>query len=235
MLVVSDNIKALKLALKSTLHHRKLLENYIRKDLAFLYALNPLKVKPDMPAIVKLATEAAEKAGVGPMAAVPGALAELVARDIKPYSHLTTLVENGGEIFAYSGKILNVGVYAGDSPISGRLGFRLEAEDFPIGIATSSATVSHALSFGEADAVVTFSDSSALADAAATAICNSVRGKDVEASVQKGLERSEEIDGLRGVFIVRGMYVGVVGKLPKILNINGSLEEMFNAGRAILL
>lgn len=235
MLIVSDNIKALKLALNSTWHHRRLLEDYIRRDLTFLYALNPVKVKPDMPTIVKLATEAAEKAEVGPMAAIPGALAELVARDIKPYSRLTAMVENGGEIFAYSKKPLNIGVYAGFSPVSGRFGFRLEAEDFPIGIATSSATVSHALSFGEADAVVVFSDSSALADAAATAICNSVRGEDVEASVQRGLEKAEDIEGLRGILIVRNNYVGVVGKLPKFLNIKGNLEEMFKAGRVVLL
>lgn len=235
MLIVSDNIKALKLALNSTWYHRKLLEDYIRKNLTFLYALNPLKVKPDMPKIAKLAAEAAEKAEVGPMAAVPGALAELVAMDIKPYSCLTTMVENGGEVFAYSKKPLNIGVYAGFSGISGKLGFRLEAGDFPAGIATSSATVSHALSFGEADAVVVFSNSSALSDAAATAICNSVKGVDVETSIQKGLERAEDIEGLRGVLIARENYIGVVGKLPKLLSIKGSLEEMFEAGRVVLL
>jgi len=62
-----------------------------------------------------------------------------------------------------------------------------------------------------------------------------VRGKDVEASVQRGLEKAEDIEGLRGILIVRNNYVGIVGKLPKFLNIKGNLEEMFKAGKVVLL
>ena len=235
LLVVSDRLMAIEKAVESVLHHRNLLEDYIHKNPAYLFALLPIRVREETPKIVRLAAEAGEQAGVGPMAAIPGALAELMVEDMKPYSLSVSMVENGGEIAANSKIPLNVGVYAGFSPVSGKIGFRLEREDFPVGLATSSATVSHALSFGEADSVIVFSDSASLSDAAATAIGNIVRGKDVEGSVQRGLEKAEGICGLRGVMVVRGKYVGVVGKLPKMLVLDGDFRGMFEASNMVFL
>jgi ApbE superfamily uncharacterized protein (UPF0280 family) len=140
-----------------------------------------------------------------------------------------SLVENGGEIAANSRIPLNVGIYAGPSPVSARVGFRLEPNDFPIGISTSSASVSHALTFGEADAAVAVADTAALSDAAATAICNAVNGVDVEESVQAGLETAERIANLRGALVVRGRYVGSVGRLPRLLNLKGDPDSMLRA------
>ena len=235
LLIVADRVLAVEKAVESALHHRSLLEKYIQKNPAYLLALTPVRVRENAPKIVRIAARAGEAADVGPMAAVPGALAELMVEDMKPYSFSVSIVENGGEIAANSKKPLNVGVYAGFSPVSGRIGFRLEKEDFPIGLATSSARVSHALSFGEADAVIVFSGSAALSDAAATAICNVVGGVDAEGSVQRGLEKAERIDGLRGVMVVRGRYVGVVGRLPKPLVLDGDLRGMFEASGMVFL
>ncbi len=234
LLILSDRIQAVKVAVKSVLHHRSLLEKYVYKNPVYVYALNPVKVPEHAPKIVKLAAETAEIVGVGPMAAVPGVLADLVVEDMKPYCLSVSMVENGGEIAASSKIPLNIGVYAGFSPVSGKFGFRLKREDFPVGLATSSATVSHALSFGEADAVVVFSQSAGFADAAATAICNEVKGKDVEASVQKGLEKAESIPDVRAVLIVRGRYIGKMGRLPQIVWLNGGLEDLFEAGMVML-
>lgn len=235
LLIVSDRWIAVKKAVESALHHRNLLEDYIRKNPAYLFTLLPVKVEENAPKIVRLAAKAGEEANVGPMAAVPGALAELIVEEMKPYSLSVSMVENGGEIAADSKISLNVGVYAGLSPISGKIGFKLKEEDFPIGLATSSATVSHALSFGNADAVIVFSDSASLSDAAATAIGNAVKGEDVEGSVQKGLEKAEEISGLRGVMVIRGRYIGVIGRLPKLLVLNGNFSEMFEASNMVFL
>ena len=233
--ILSDKIQAIHVALQSILVNRSFLEEYIFKNPVFLYALTPVKVSEDSPKIIKLAAEAAETVGVGPMAAVPGALAELAVESMKPYSFKVSLVENGGEIAADSKISLKVGVYAGFSPISGKIGFKLKKEDSPVGLATSSATVSHALSFGEADAVIVFSGSATLSDAVATAVCNIVRGKDVEASIQKGLEKAESIHGVRGALIVRDRMVGRVGKLPEVLWLKGSLEDMFEAAGFTLI
>jgi len=181
------------------------------------------------PKIVRLAAYAAEVAEVGPMAAVPGALAELAVLDMVSQGSVVNLVENGGEIAAVSSRPLNVGIYAGCSPLSGRVGFHLSEDDFPIGIATSSASVSHALNFGEADAAVVIADSASMADAAAKAVCNAVKGPDFEASVQSGLELSETIPKVRAALIIRGGYAGSVGKLPRLVRFNGDLDDFFKA------
>jgi len=229
VLAISDLARAIQSGMESIIHHRSQLERYIRKRPLFELSLDPLKVEESAPEVVKLASLAAEAAQVGPMAAVPGALAELAVRNMVLNGSSVSLIENGGEIAATSTQPLIVGVYAGASPVSGRIGFHLALEDFPIGIATSSATVSHALNFGEADAAVVIADTASLADAAAKAVCNSVVGNDVEASVQLGLERAESIPGVRGALVIRRNYVGTVGRLPRLIKLNGTEEELFRA------
>jgi hypothetical protein len=71
--------------------------------------------------------------------------------------------------------------------------------------------------------------SAALSDASATAICNAVTGTDLEASVQAGLEAAEGMPHLRGALVVRGRYVGSVGRLPRLLNLKGEVDDMFRA------
>jgi len=229
VLVISNVARAIESGIESIIYHRSQLERYIRRRPVYALSLDPLWIEQSAPEVVKLASLAAEAAQVGPMAAVPGALAELAVRDMLLQGASVSLVENGGEIAAASTQPLIVGVYAGASPVSGRIGFHLAIEDFPIGIATSSATVSHALNFGEADAAVAVADTASLADAAAKAVCNSVVGKDMEASVKSGLKRAESIRGVRGALVIRRDYVGTVGKLPRLIKLNGTREELFEA------
>ena len=229
VLVVSDLSRAIESGIESIVYQQSQLELYIRRRPIFALSLEPLPIDESVPEVLKLASLAAEVAQVGPMAAVPGALAELAVRDMVFEGAMVSLVENGGEIAATSTRPLIVGVYAGASPLSGKIGFHLVPEDFPIGIATSSATVSHALSLGEADAAVVVAGTASLADAAATAVCNSVVGKDIEASVQLGLEKAKSIRGVRGALVIRRDYVGTVGKLPRLIELSGTREELFRA------
>lgn len=229
LLFISNLAVAIQAATLSVLFNRTLLENYVRDNSTFACSLSPIRVDEAAPRVVRLASEAAMAAGVGPFAAIPGALADLASEEMRLRGASVCVVENGGEIAANSKIPLNVGVYAGASPISARIGFRLESSDFPVGIATSSASVSHALTFGEADAAVAVADTAALSDASATAICNAVTGKDLEASVQAGLETAEDIPHLRGALVVRGRHVGSVGRLPRLLNLKGEVDDMFKA------
>jgi len=229
VLAISDIARAVESGIESIIFHRSQLELYIRRRPIYTLSLDPLPIEESAPEVVKLASLAAEAAQVGPMAALPGALAELAVRDMISEGASVSLIENGGEISAASTQPLIVGIYAGASPVSSRIGFHLVLEDFPIGIATSSATVSHALNFGEADAAVVVADTASLADAAAKAVCNSVVGEDIEASVQSGLERAESILGVRGALVIRRNYVGTVGKLPRLIKLNGTREELFRA------
>lgn len=229
VLVISDVAHAIRSGIDSIIYHRNQLERYILRRPSYELSLDPLRVEESAPEVVKLASLAAEAAGVGPMAAVPGALAELAVRDMVLEGASVSLIENGGEIAASSTQPLVVGVYAGASPVSGRMGFHLALEDFPIGIATSSATVSHALNFGEADAAVVIADTASLADAAAKAVCNSVVGEDIQASVHSGLKTAEGIRGVRGALVIRRNYVGTVGRLPRLIKLSGTRKELFEA------
>lgn len=106
-------------------------------------------------------------------------------------------------------------VVAGEEPLSKRFGFRFT--EFPIGVATSSGRFSHALSFGDAEAATGFCKNAALADAAATAVGNVVKGEDAQAGIQTGISRGLSIEGVEGVMIIYKGQVGTAGKIPQII------------------
>jgi ApbE superfamily uncharacterized protein (UPF0280 family) len=162
--------------------------------------------------------EAAEKANVGPMAAVAGVLADLAVKDMLSAGCEVAVVENGGEISAMSNTPIDVAVAAGDEPLSKRFGFRLT--DFPAGVATSSGRFSHALSFGDAEAATVFCKNAGLADAAATAVCNVVKGENCQAAIQAGISKALSIQGVEGVLIIYKGLTGTAGKIPKIIKVD---------------
>ena len=197
--------KALKLVLK----YRDMLERYIEQNPLFLTTLKPIPIADDAPRIVRLMAESTAPVGVGPMASVAGAISELVGYELLDFTP-EVIIENGGDIFIKSLRKRLVGIYAGDSPLTGKIGFEIDAEDTPIGISTSSGTVGHSLSFGKADAVVTVCRSSALADAAATAIGNVVMSTD---TIADGIELAKGIPNLRGVIIIKDDQMGAWGNI----------------------
>jgi len=196
-------------ALTSLLKHRAPLEKYIEHHPLFLTTLEPYQAEEDAPAIVKEMAKASQIAGVGPMAAVAGAIAEAVGRDLLPLSP-EVIVENGGDIFL---KILQkrvVGIYAGQSPFTGKIALEITPKETPLGICTSSASIGHSLSLGSADAVTAMSSSAPIADAIATAIGNMV--KDAE-DIPKAMEKAQKIKGLQGIVIIKGNKIGIWGKV----------------------
>jgi len=229
LLAVSESSRAVDAAFERILMDRFALEAYARLHPIFELSLDPVRIDANAPQIVRLAGKAAEVASVGPMAAVPGALADLALEAMLKTGSRINLLENGGEIAASSTETLLVGIYAGQSKHLG-LGFRLRLQDFPVGIATSSAAVSHALSFGQADAAVIVAETACMADAVATAVCNAVKGNDSEASIQSGLETVEKIGHVRGALVLRDRHMGTVGKLPELVRIEGGPEKMLKAG-----
>jgi ApbE superfamily uncharacterized protein (UPF0280 family) len=197
--------KAARLVLK----HRSLLEKYIAQHPAFQTSLEPLPLDSNAPHIVQMMLEAAGRAGVGPMAGVAGAIAELVGKELTPFSS-EIIVENGGDIYLKTTRQRRVGIYAGKSPLTGKIGLIINAADTPLGICTSSGTVGHSLSYGTADAVTVLSESTTLADAAATAIGNSVKQPH---DLNKGIELAQTISGLKGVIIIIGSNLGLWGQV----------------------
>jgi ApbE superfamily uncharacterized protein (UPF0280 family) len=216
--IISDKQKAIQTAIESIKRNRRELEIYIRANPKFLYTLKPIP-PPEKPVVAKLMALAAEKAGVGPMAAVAGVIADLAVNDMTREGCEVAVVEDGGEISAVSNTPVDVAVAAGDEPLSKRFGFRLT--EFPIGVATSSGRFSHALSFGDAEAATVFCKNAALADAAATAVGNVVKGEDVQAAIKAGISKGLSIEGVEGVLIIYKGQVGTAGKIPQIIKVEG--------------
>jgi ApbE superfamily uncharacterized protein (UPF0280 family) len=214
--VISDKQEAIQTAQESIKRNRQQLELYIRAHPKFLHSLTPV-VAPEKPIVAHLMAIAAEKAGVGPMAAVGGAIADLAAEDMRHAGCEVAVVEDGGEIAAISNRTVDVAVAVGEEPLSKRFGFRLTK--FPIGIATSSGRFSHSLSFGDAEAATIFCENSALADAVATAVCNVVKGEDTEAAIEAGINKGMSIVGVDGVFIIYKGQVGTAGKIPMMIKV----------------
>jgi ApbE superfamily uncharacterized protein (UPF0280 family) len=217
--IIADKEQAIKTARESIRRNRKELEDYAKKNPRFLYTLEPIPA-PAEPLVARLMAEAAEKANVGPMAAVAGVLADLAVKDMVLDGCEVAVVENGGEVSAISNRPIDVALAAGDAPLSKRFGFRLT--DFPVGLATSSGLFSHALSFGDAEAATVFCRNAGLADAAATAVGNVVKGEDHQGAIQRGIDKALSIQGVEGVLIIYRGFTGTAGKIPQIIKVDPS-------------
>ena len=214
--IISDKEKGVETAKSSIEHHRQQLEKYIKKHPQFLHSLEPVPVD-GAPKVARLMAEASAKANVGPMAAVAGVLADLAVEEMIGSGCKVAVVENGGEVAAVSDQPIDIGFAAGDEPLSREMGFRLRT--FPIGVATSSGRFSHAFSFGDADAVTVFAVDAGVADAAATAVANLIKGDDVRGVIRQGIDHALSIDGVKGVFILYRGVVGKAGQIPELIKV----------------
>jgi len=190
-----------------------LLVSYINGNPLFKASYEPVEVAGDAPEIATLMAEAAGRCGVGPMAAVAGAFAELVGRRLSSEGAADVIVENGGDIYMLAKEEKTVGIYSGPSSLSGRLAFKVKPADTPCGICTSSASVGPSVSLGTADSATAVADSAALADAAATSLGNAVKSG---GNVNLALDTAKAIPGLRGVVVVAGDVLAAWGRLPEL-------------------
>ncbi len=195
------------IALELVAQYRGFIEGFIRRNPLFLDALVPVAFDEPAPAIVRDMIMASSKAGVGPMAAVAGAIAANVGHDLLSHTP-QVIVENGGDVFVKTLSPLVMGIHAGSSPLSLRVGLKLDHEKMPLGICTSSGTVGHSRSTGNSDAVCIVSPNCALADAAATAIGNCVHSA---ADISQAIEYGRTIDGVTGMVIIIDDRIGCWG------------------------
>jgi ApbE superfamily uncharacterized protein (UPF0280 family) len=188
------------------------LEAWIHDHPGFRESFVPVPVPETAPPIVRLMADAGRAAGVGPMAAVAGAVSETVASGLAlPDREL--IIENGGDVYLSSRRERTVGIWTGEGGRDLSLGIRIEPGMTPVGICTSSGRIGHSISLGESAAATVIAPSAALADAAATAVGNRVRGAD---GVRAGLEAAQGIPGIIGAVVVRSGEVGVWGKVELV-------------------
>ena len=146
--------------------------------------------------------QAGKACNVGPMAAVAGGIAQLLANDLKRCGALELIIENGGDIFlSKQKKDRLISVFAGDSKFSAKLNLLIDPSQTPCGVCASSATFGHSLSFGNADSVVILARDAALADSAATATCNLVKSRN---DFKKAINFAKNIRGIFGAVIILG-------------------------------
>lgn len=188
---------------------RGYLESHIEMFPEFATTLLPWQPDAPAPAIIRAMADAGMMAGVGPMAAVAGAVAEYVGAGLLSHAG-EVIVENGGDIFIGKNGPVTVGVFAGDSPLSMKLGLRFEPDHGggPFAVCASSGTVGHSKSLGRADAVCVVSESCPLADAAATSVGNRVKS---ERDIKSAIEFGKKIPGITGIVVIVGEKIGAWG------------------------
>ncbi len=197
------------------------LENWIRRDRRFLTTLEPYEVPQDAPEIAGRMARAGARMGVGPMAAVAGAIAECALRAMMEAGAEHAIVDNGGDIAMRLSRPATVGIFAGPSPIRD-IALRFEPQDGIVCVCTSSGTVGHSLSFGRADAAIAIAESGALADAAATSLGNAVTAKDAAA-----IERSMApilAAGASSLLVIIGDLLVGAGEVPEIVRVHIDYE-----------
>jgi hypothetical protein len=201
---------------RELVRQRELLDGYIRGHPEFASSLEPVEPRPGAPEIAVRMARAAERTGVGPMAAVAGAMAQACAEAALAAGAVEAIVENGGDLYLVSPREAVVGLFAGDHPLSGKLALRLPPGRMPVSICSSSSYLGHSLSLGECDLATVVALDAALADAAATLAGNLVRTVE---DVEPTLERVRSIEGVQGVLIIKDRRVGLAGDFPELIRV----------------
>jgi ApbE superfamily uncharacterized protein (UPF0280 family) len=201
------------------------LMSYIRENPDFLNSFEPVLVEKknnvEPPLIISLMVRAGRRGEVGPMASVAGTISQLSMGFMIENGAKYVIVDNGGDVALKTDQDVVVGLYAGESSLSGELGFKIKFGKTPMGICTSSGTVGHSISFGRSDSVTVFAEEASIADALATSIANNALGDKDHDAVQKSLERAEDFRKfMRGVLVVVGESAGTLGKIPKLVQTN---------------
>lgn len=200
------------MAQQSVINSRRQVTEEIKRNREFLTSMVPLTVPTMVPALIRNMYQASLLAGTGPMAAVAGAIAEQTAIDLHQHSQ-EVIVENGGDLCVIGSKDRIIGIYAGESPLSNRIGVKVNANNRPLGICTSSGTIGHSLSMGKSDAAVIIAPSTALADAVATQLGNKIK---CENDIQNALNWAIMVEGVCGALAILNDKIGAVGDIELV-------------------
>ncbi|MBO5933372.1 MAG: UPF0280 family protein [Bacteroidaceae bacterium] len=196
-------------ALSIIIKLRNLMDSYLLLDPEYKTSLVPYFPQTPAPQIFHDMSAVCKRSEIGPMSAVAGAVAKYTALELKqkfPYREI--MVENGGDIYIDIKEDIDIAVFAGQSPLSNRVGLHIPASVSPVGVCTSSGTVGPSLSFGKADAVMIVCKDVLLADSYATAMANRVKTTaDIESVIDYISVRSD----ILGALIVKDDKMAVTG------------------------
>ncbi|MFH0968696.1 MAG: UPF0280 family protein [Methanobacteriota archaeon] len=219
--ILADREEDINTACQGMEEARHEIERYILSDPFFRISFDPVPVTTDSVLIHRMA-DSSEVAGVGPMAAVAGAVAHYALSQIVDQGSRFCVIDNGGDIALITDRPIKIGLYAGESPLSGKYAFLIEPTMGIYGICTSSATVGHSISLGIADSVTVFAQDPVLADAVATSVCNDLTPDDHSCFDQR-------IAGVDGIFAVFDKQTVIWGRIPPIVTAHVD-EGLITAG-----
>jgi ApbE superfamily uncharacterized protein (UPF0280 family) len=224
--ITADENRYIEIAKEEVRQRRRDLERFVRWHPYFLVTLESYKggesgvssesEKGQMPEIVRRMIGSSEKFGIGPMAAVAGTLAELAVEAMRDAGANYAMVDNGGDVALICDREVLVGIYAGESPFSQIIALKVKPSSSLVGICTSSGTVGHSISFGNADAATVISHSASLSDAAATALGNAVTDAD---AIPKAFRVISHVDEIEGALIIYKDKLAMWGQIPEIVRL----------------
>lgn len=195
---------------------RSIIESKIDSDPVFGTTLDIYSSSEKDENLIKNMCRASALAGVGPMASVAGAVASYVLESLKRKGCDHAIIDNGGDLAIYSCEPIVVGLYTINQKFN-NIGIRIQPSDTPIGIASSSGTIGHSLSFGNSDISTVFSKDPILADACATSLGNKIHK---ESDINSSIESICLINGVDGCIAVIGDSISICGTIPEIVHID---------------
>lgn len=198
------------------IRQRQILGEYIDLHPDFRDSFEPVELRSDAPEVAQRMARAGRLVGVGPMAAVAGAMAQRAAEAALEAGASEVIVDNGGDIYLRLAKPALIGLGTGTAELADGLAFSLQTNDTPVAICSSSGQMGHSKSLGKCNLATVVAKDAALADAAATQAANLVTTVE---DVDWALERIVGIEGVAGVMIVKNDHVGLAGQLPPLVKL----------------
>ena len=175
----------------------------------FEKSLVPIKTGKDLPMTIKEMCCAGEVFNVGPMASIAGALCDHLAKNLTDRCNFL-MIENGGDVYIKSNVPFEVGIFTKNIYFKDKLTLLIEAGQTPCGICSSSGSFGHSLSLGKSDLVTVLSRTATTADAAATAIANTINS---EEDINEAIARFSRYSEIEGLIIIKNKRIGLWGKL----------------------
>lgn len=197
------------------------IKSYARGRRDFLLSLEPVGCDANAPKVVQRMCKAAAKTGVGPMAAVAGAIALAGVECAVEEGATHCIIDNGGDIAMVLDQPITVGIL-GEAGQETLPAVRLAPTDGKVrGLCTSSGIFGHSISFGRAKAATVMASDPVLADAAATTLGNGCRS---DSQMRDTLKSLSGIDEIIWAIAIMDDKIGTLGNVPD-MSFARALEE----------
>lgn len=195
-------------ALRAAQGHWEQVAGFLAAHPAFVDAFVPVDVEGPLPPVVEAMSGASKALGTAPMVALPGALAEAIARDLAA-AGTPVAISTEGDTFAIGSEPRRFLVELPSTVAPSGIGVRV-ASRRPYAFYASTIRSRIHPAVGYARAVAVLAEHGALADAAASAMGMAMVRRE---QIDRAIERVRGIAGVRGALLLIDETVAVWGSL----------------------